>query len=94
MSSLLRLTRAAVGLVVSMHVYLLRLTTALADRKVARAAGRVQEAERGVEFAVQAVKYARISVREFKDARRIAENDAKNARIAAEAEASFYGREL
>lgn len=93
-SSILRLTRFVVGLAVSLHVMLLRSTTAIADRKVAKCCNKVDDSIKGLEFARQAVTYARLSVRKFKDARRIAENDARNVRIAAEAEAQFYGRDL
>jgi predicted secreted acid phosphatase len=94
MTYILRATRALVALIVSAHVLLLRLTTTFADKKVAKAHGRVATAQSGVEFAYQALDYAKLSVREFKDAKRIAENDAKNIRIAADAECKFYGRSL
>lgn len=94
MTAFLRVTRSVVALVVSAHVMLLRYTTVQADRKVAKAHGRIETAQNGVEFARQALSYAKLSVREFKDAKIAVENDAKNTRIAADAECKFYGRSL
>lgn len=94
MSTILRVTRWLVSLIVSLHVLLLRYTTVAADRKVAKQKGKVEQAERGVEFARQALSYARLSVREFKDAHAECCNNAKATRIAADAECKFYGRSL
>jgi hypothetical protein len=91
---LLRGTRALVSLIVSIHVLLLRFTTTLADRKVAKVSKRVETAQNGVEFARQALQYAKLSVREFKDQHIAVQNDAKNTRIAADAECKFFGRSL
>jgi len=91
---LLRATRAAVSLIVSLHVLLLRFTTTLADRKVVKHVKRVETAQNGVAFARQALNYAKLSVREFKDQHRIAINDAAQTRVAADAEAKFLGRSL
>ena len=93
-SLLLRGTRALVSLIVSLHVLLLRFTTVLADRKVAKHGKRVRQAQNGVEFARQALQYARLSVREFKDQHIAATNDARNTRVAADAECKFFGRSL
>lgn len=93
-SLLLRGTRALVSLIVSLHVLLLRFTTVLADRKVAKQDKRVRQAQNGVEFARQALQYARLSVREFKDQHIIAQNEARNTRVAADAECKFFGRSL
>lgn len=93
-STLLRGTRALVSLIVSIHVLLLRFTTTLADRKVAKVSKRVENAQNGVEFARQALTYAKLSVREFKDQHIAVQNDAKNTRIAADAECKFFGRSL
>ena len=94
MNILLRGTRALVSLIVSLHVLLLRYTTVVADRKVAKASKRVATAQGGVEFARQALNYAKLSVREFKDAQTAATNDARVTRVAADAECRFYGRDL
>lgn len=91
---LLRGTRALVSLIVSIHVLLLRFTTTVADRKVAKVSKRVETAQNGVEFARQALQYAKLSVREFKDQHIIAQNEARNTRVAADAECKFFGRSL
>lgn len=93
-SLLLRATRFLVSAIVSLHVILLRFTTTLADRKVAKVSTRVATAQSGVEFAREALSYAKLSVREFKDQYIAAQNDAKNTRIAADAECKFFGRSL
>lgn len=90
----LRLTRSLVSAIVSLHVLLLRFTTTLADRNVAKSAKRVDTAQSGVEFARQALNYAKLSVREFKDQHIAVQNDAKQTRIAADAECKFLGRDL
>lgn len=93
-SILLRGTRGLVSLIVSLHVLLLRLTTTLADRRVAKHDSRVRTAQKGVEFAQQALRYARLSVREFRDEHAKATVNARNIRLGADAEARFYGRSL
>ena len=93
-SLLLRGTRALVSLIVSLHVLLLRFTTVLADRKVAKYDKRVRQAQNDVEFARQALSHAKLSVREFRDQHIIAQNEARNTRIAADAECKFFGRSL
>jgi hypothetical protein len=91
---LLRATRFLVSSIVSLHVLLLRFTTVLADRKVASHGKKVEAAVAGVDFARQALQYAKLSVREFKDKHIAVQNDAKQTRIAADAEAKFLGRDL
>lgn len=94
MKTLLRVTRYLVSLLISLHIVTLRGTVRVADRKCASRAKRIAVAQSGLDAARRMVEYAKVTVREFKDSHIIAVNNAKNTRIAADAEAKFHGRSL
>jgi multidrug resistance efflux pump len=94
MTYILRATRWLVALIISAHVSGLRANANLADRKAAKAGKRTEQARAGLRFAQDAVRYARINVREFRSAEAVAQAEARNCRVGCDAEARYLGREL
>jgi len=94
MKYLLRFTRFLVTLLVSLHTSALRLHARLSERQAAKAAKRVADAKEGVIRAQEMVKYARLNVSEYKVQETAIANNARDCRIAADAECRFYGRTL
>jgi len=94
MAYILRATRYLAALIVSIHIAILSRTVAGADRKVAKCQQRVNNAREGVRLAQEAVRGLRTAVREERDKEVAATNDARNLRIAADAEARVWGRSL
>lgn len=94
MNNLLRATRWLVALIVSAHVALLRCTAAISEGKARKACQRTDQARAGLRFAQDAVRYARVNVAEFREAEIRAQADARNTKVAAEAECKYWGREL
>lgn len=94
MKYVLRATRFITALFVSLHVSALRASVKLADLKDTKAQARTDQARTCLLYAQDMVRYARQSVLDFRDDEIIAGNVAKNARLAADAEAKYWGREL
>jgi len=94
MKYILRATRWLVALIVSAHVACLRSHCKLADRKVAKSVKNVDYARALLAASQDTVRHVRQQLRSTKNDHIIVIKDAANVRIAADAEAKFWGRDL
>jgi len=94
MKYILQATRWLVALIVSMHVVCLRSHCKLADRKVAKSIKNVDYARALLAASQDTVRVVRSQLRDSKVEATVVQREAGNVRIAADAEAKFWGRDL